>query len=219
MRIHLKTKSIEVIIPYNHQRLLVGAIHKWIGKGNEEHGDISLYSFSRLNGAKNCEKGLAFQHGSTFFFSAHDLGLIQQIIHRIQKDPILFDRLEIEEIIIQEEPDLESKDIYFTASPILIKHRDGDNIRHLTYKDSMAPACLEHTLKTKMNIAGLIDDSLKIEFIPNHPSASTKLVNYNGINNRSNWCPLLIMGKPETKVFAWNVGLGNSTGIGFGAIK
>jgi CRISPR/Cas system endoribonuclease Cas6 (RAMP superfamily) len=34
-----------------------------------------------------------------------------------------------------------------------------------------------------------------------------------------NWCPIIIKGKPETKLFAWNVGLGNSTGIGFGAIK
>jgi CRISPR/Cas system endoribonuclease Cas6 (RAMP superfamily) len=29
---------------------------------------------------------------------------------------------------------------------------------------------------------------------------------------------VIIEGKPETKLFAWDVGIGNSTGIGFGAI-
>ena len=43
--------------------------------------------------------------------------------------------------------------------------------------------------------------------------------NYNGVENKASWCPVIVEGKPETKAFAWNVGLGNSTGIGLGAIK
>jgi CRISPR-associated endoribonuclease Cas6 len=45
------------------------------------------------------------------------------------------------------------------------------------------------------------------------------MIIYKGIANKANWCPVIIKGRPETKLFAWNVGLGNSTGIGFGAIK
>lgn len=41
---------------------------------------------------------------------------------------------------------------------------------------------------------------------------------YNGIGNRTSWCPVRIQGKPETKVFAWATGIGNSTGAGFGSI-
>jgi hypothetical protein len=41
---------------------------------------------------------------------------------------------------------------------------------------------------------------------------------YRNISMRVNKCPVIIKGRPETKSFAWNVGIGNSTGIGLGAI-
>ena len=67
------------------------------------------------------------------------------------------------------------------------------------------------------------DDTLKISFDQNYPGKRTKKLDYKHGNQiiqiRANWCPVIIEGKPETKQFAWNVGLGNSTGIGFGAIK
>ena len=70
-----------------------------------------------------------------------------------------------------------------------------------------------------MKIAGLIDDDIKLRFDTSYPKARTKLLTYNNVKNRASWCPVIIEGKPESKLFAWNVGLGNSTGIGFGAIK
>jgi CRISPR-associated endoribonuclease Cas6 len=66
---------------------------------------------------------------------------------------------------------------------------------------------------------GLEDDTLEISFDKAYHKAGSKMVNYNGTMNKCSWCPVIIKGKPETKLFAWNVGLGNSTGIGLGAIK
>jgi CRISPR-associated endoribonuclease Cas6 len=70
-----------------------------------------------------------------------------------------------------------------------------------------------------MQKAGIIDDSLQIYFEVDYPRAGTKKITYNGVQNRASWCPVVIKALPETKLFAWNVGMGNSTGIGFGAIK
>ena len=75
-----------------------------------------------------------------------------------------------------------------------------------------------------MEKAGLpIDNSLDIEFDLTYLKKCTKKFNYKKgkhvIENIASWCPVIIQGKPETKVFAWNVGVGNSTGIGFGALK
>ena len=75
------------------------------------------------------------------------------------------------------------------------------------------------TMQTKMKEVGIKEDSLEISFDKNYHRAGTKKITYHGIENRVSWCSVIIKGKPETKLFAWNVGIGNSTGIGFGAIK
>jgi CRISPR-associated endoribonuclease Cas6 len=78
---------------------------------------------------------------------------------------------------------------------------------------------MEETLRNKMRKAGIPDDAtLQIEFDLQYVGKKIKMVNYRNIRNKTNWCPLIIKGKPETKLFAWNVGIGNSTGIGFGSI-
>ncbi len=218
MRIHLKIDAKGITIPFDHQQLLTGVIHKWIG-WNEEHGNISLYSFSKLEGAKALKTGLFFEQDSVFFFSSVKDELVKKMIGGIQNDPSMFNGLQVKEIIIEEDPDLSSRELFFAASPIFIKRKNGERIDHILYDDVRANACLEETLHTKMESVGISDQSLRIRFQADHPKAGTKKLTYNGVQNRASWCPVIIEGKPETKLFAWNVGLGNSTGIGFGAIK
>jgi CRISPR-associated endoribonuclease Cas6 len=218
MRLHFKIPTSNKTIPFVHQHLLTGTIHKWIGY-NHEHGEISLYTFSQLEMGKETKNGLLFEHGTSFFFSSYNIGLIKKIIKGIQTNPTMFHDLTVSEIFIQEDPDLTNRELFMAASPIFIKRKNGEKTDHITYTDHRANACLTETLQTKMKDAGLEDETLEISFDANYPKAGTKLITYNGIKNRANWCPVIIKGKPETKLFAWNVGLGNSTGIGFGAIK
>ncbi|MCK9304658.1 MAG: CRISPR-associated endoribonuclease Cas6 [Bacteroidales bacterium] len=219
MRIHLKLKSNQKIIPFEHQHLLTGTIHKWIGFDNNEHGNVSLYSFSQLQKGQNTLNGLFFDGDSSFFFSAHNDELIKKVIAGIQSYPNMFCGLEVNEVIIQDNPDFSNRNLFFLGSPIFIKRKINNNIEHILFDDSRADLCLEDSLKRKMNIAGLEDESLRIKFDKASPYAKTKMITYDGIKNRTSWCPVIIEGKPETKLFAWNVGLGNSTGIGFGSIK
>lgn len=218
MRIHLKVKTSNKVIPFDHQPKLTGTIHKWLG-WNDEHGKVSLYSFSQLAGGKATREGLRFDKGASFFFSSYDLVLIKKMIAGIQTDPIMFNELEVSEIIIQEDPDLSDRELFMIGSPIFIKRRIEENIDHIKYDDPRANAFLKETLLTKLSKVGLNDDSFDIQFDTTYFRAGTKMITYNGVQNRVNWCPVIIKGKPETKLFAWNVGLGNSTGIGFGAIK
>ena len=120
MRIHLKTNLHSSFISFEHQPQLVGAIHKWLG-WNEEHGKISLYSFSRLEGGKATNKGLHFENGASLFFSSYSSELLKKIISGIRADPTMFNDLQVSEIIIQENPDLSERELFFAASPILIK--------------------------------------------------------------------------------------------------
>lgn len=218
MRIHLKIQTTNTIIPFDHQPLLTGTIHKWLG-WNDEHGKVSLYSFSQLEGGKATRNGLRFEKGTSFFFNSHHPDLIKKMVAGIQSDPSLFYGLTVIEIIIQEDPDFTDRNLFFTASPVFIKRRVEDQIKHIRFDDPLAGTYLKETLQTKMEEAGIADESFEIRFETTYPKAGTKMITYNGIRNRANWCPVIIEGKPETKLFAWNVGLGNSTGIGFGAIK
>lgn len=222
MRIHLKIISDGSVIPFNHQKKLTGTIHKWLGNDNTEHGIISLYSFSTLtNGKKShMNKGLVFENGSSMFISAHSHDLIKSIIGNIQSDPSMFCGLKVQEIIIQENPELAEKEYFLAASPIFIKRKiENNKVKHYKYNEEETSVFLRETLQNKMTKVGLADETLDICFDQNYPNAKSTIVHYDGIKNKANVCPIIIKGKPETKVFAWNVGVGNSTGIGLGAIK
>lgn len=120
----------------------------------------------------------------------------------------------------QPDPDLSNCEFFKIGSPVFIQRRleDGSN-KHYTYEDTVAGNLLEETLRHKMQVAGLPDDrTLKISFATEYPKKKIKTIYYNGIGNRTSWCPVRIQGKPETKVFAWATGIGNSTGAGFGSI-
>lgn len=218
MRVHLKINSANQTIPFDHQPLLVGTFHKWIGTNNE-HGEVSLYSFSRLEGGKPTKSGLKFGTEAKIFFSTYDVELIKKIVWGIQLDNTLFQGMSVQEVSLEQDPDLSNRERFFVASPIFIKRDIDNHIEHILYTDERAPQLLKETLQTKMKLAGIADDDFEICFDPTHIKAGHKVVNYKGIKNKANWCSVIIKGSPETKLFAWNVGLGNSTGIGFGAIK
>ena len=219
MRIHIKTTANIEPVPFDYQQKMVGTIHKWIGL-NSIHDKISLYSFSWLNGAKVKDGYLQFSHGATFFLSFYDEDVIKQIIKTILNDPVMFCGMSVIDIRIDDEPDLNQRDLFYCASPILIKRKLEDGtIKQYNYTDSQANQFLKETLLSKMRVAGLEEDkSLEINFDTSSVKKKLKLVRYHGIGNKASLCPVIIKGKPSTKLFAWNVGLGNSTGIGFGAI-
>jgi CRISPR-associated endoribonuclease Cas6 len=73
-------------------------------------------------------------------------------------------------------------------------------------------------MQHKLAVAGLPQD-ISIAFDRTYHKAKTKLVSIKGIQSRANECPVIIKGAPELINFAWNVGIGHSTGSGFGALN
>jgi len=218
MRIHLKITAQGITIPFDHQHLLTGCIHKWLGQ-NKEHGEVSLYSFSWLQGGRATKKGITFENDCFFFIGAHKEQFLKTIINGIQNDNTMFQRLKVSEIILQKNPEFVEKETFHIASPIFIKRNIEERQKHFLFDDVESDKLLKETLLKKMEIAGLSDDTLEIAFDRSFPRKKTQKVTYRNIENRCNYCPVIIKGKPETKLFAWNVGVGNSTGIGFGALK
>lgn len=220
MRIQIVFQSDGTTVPYSHQHLLTGTIHKWLGQ-NSLHGHMALHSFSRLEGAQAGKDGLRFDKKGSFFFSAHHPAIATQLISGIMRDRNMFCGLSVDEVGLQQDPDFSGINnfCFRVASPILVKRPVDKKTVHFLYSDPQTDLLLKETLLHKMKLAGIDDDSLTVEFNRTQTDASTKLVDYDGIKNKANWCSVRIAAKPETLLFVWNVGLGNSTGIGFGAVR
>jgi len=218
MRIHLKTTNTNELIPFNYQNILTGALHKWIGV-NEVHGSLSLYSFSWLNGGKAIKGGLSFENGAYFFISVHDHVLLKQIIKGVRDFPEISNGLVVKEIIIQDSPRFGGIHTFMAASPILIKRSIDGHEKHFDFNDKESSVLLTETLKNKLRKAGMDDNDVLVEFDRNFKNPKTKVIYYNKIGNKVNFCPIIVKGSSEQVQFAWDVGIGNSTGIGFGAIK
>jgi len=218
MRLHLSISGLNEKIPFNYQPILTGAIHKWLGR-NEAHGQLSLYSFSWLQGGKAVKDGLVFNGQTRFFISAHEGDLLKRIVQGIHKDHQLANNLLVKEVMIQNEPEFEDEALFFVASPVFIKRNHESREIHYTWKDEESDQFLTETLKHKLRKAGLSDEGVSVAFHRQYHSPRTKVIYYKNIGNRVSLCPVIIKGTPEQLAFAWNVGVGNSTGIGFGALR
>lgn len=218
MRLHLSISRNRSIVPYNHIPVLVGTLHKWLGK-NDWHNQTALHSFSWLRGAQRLSNGLYFPRGAEWFISCLGDEFIKRVIAGIQQDPAINFGMTVRSITIQEDPEFHASHRFTVASPVLIKRREGVGVRHYIFSDKESADLLTETMMTKLKTAGLNSNGVRVEFDNDYPVARTKLVNYNGIGNRASICPVIVKGTPQQIAFAWNAGIGNSTGIGFGALN
>lgn len=219
MRLYLQITESAQTVPFNYQHYLTGALHKWIGQKNEVHDKTSLYSFSWLQQVNSNSHGIKTTDRSYFFISAFDDMLLKKILYGIRQDPVIGFGIKVSGVQITAPPAFSSKEVFHTASPIFIKRKLDDNEKHIEYTDPNANQYLTEALQKKLAIAGLQNDSIRIAFDKTYPTPRTKIIKYKEIGNRVNICPVIIEGTPEQIEFAWHVGVGNSTGIGFGALK
>lgn len=219
MRIHLKLSKNTKNCPISYQHKLVGTLHKWIG-ANKVHDQLSLYSMSWLdNGKLNKEKELVFKDGASWFISSPNTDLVKSIIHGVQKDPNVAFGMYVQEIQIQENPQFEFKEYFKVATPILIKRTEGKSTTHYRFDDKLANQLMTETMHHKLRQAGYsAPENIEIKFDLSYIHAKQKLITYRKIKNKANVCPIIIKGDPQNIAFAWMVGIGNSTGIGFGSL-
>jgi len=219
MRLYLQITKSAQTVPFNYQHYLTGVLHKWIGPENEIHDKTSLYSFSWLQQVSTNANGIRTTDRSSFFISAYDDRLLKTILYGIRQDPVIGFGIKVSGVQITAPPVFSSKEVFHTASPIFIKRKLEGNEKHIEYDDPNASEYLTEALQKKLTIAGLSGEGLSVSFDATYSTPRTKIIKYKEIGNRVNICPVVIEGTPEQIEFAWHVGVGNSTGIGFGALK
>lgn len=217
MRIYLNVTPNTQTVPFNYQPMLVSAFHKWMG-ANHIHDQLSLYSISWLKRGRRVSQGLDFPDGSTFFISSPLHEIIKKIIFGIRFDPFIGFGMSVQEIILKPTPLFNSPKRFMLQSPVLIKRSLNNKIRFFYPENIESNEYLTYTMNNKLKSYG-INETIQVKFDTTYKTPKKKSITYKGIVNKGTLCPIIVEGSDKAIGFAWDVGVGNSTGIGFGALK
>jgi len=221
MRAYFRLTANTEPVKFDYQHDLVGVLHRLLGT-NEIHDAMSLYSFSWLDGGMREGDALNFPRGASWFVSAFDDGLICDLAKNALQNKNFIYGMQLDNVRIVNTPEFHSQHRFKVASPVLAKCKmiDGQ-VKHLVYSEEGSNDILTQTLKHKMDAAGLskFTDGVKVSFDASYDKAKTKLVNIKDVSSRASMCPVIVKGSKTAIQFAWNVGIGNSTGCGFGALR
>lgn len=216
MRINLSLSPNTELCPFNYQGHLVYKFHKWLGE-NAVHDDISLYSMSWLHNGKRRGRGLDFRDGAKWFISGWDDRLVKKLVQGIQTDPELAFGMYVDQIQLADCPNFSQRERFLLASPIFIKRTIGEEEKFYYHSDRESNDLLTETLVNKMKQVN-IEGPVRVTFDSSYASPKIKMVTYKGTHRKASMCPVILEGSPEAIRFAWHVGIGNGTGIGFGAL-
>jgi len=221
MRLHFTLSPNQQPVPFAYQHYLTGALHKWLGRGNDLHDALSLYSLSWLNGSLLRRDALEFPRGARWFISFHDESLADAIVTNALADPEVCCQMRVTRIEQQATPQFGSRHTFKVGSPILARSKEIDGkVKHYIFSDPEADATLTATLRHKLDRAGLgaPHNEVVVKFDKTYRNPKTKLGTIKDIHNRASICPVIVEGTPEAVQFAWNVGIGHGTGSGFGCL-
>lgn len=218
IQIHLSANDRRRLVPFNYHEKLVGAFHRWLGE-NSIHDDLSLYSVSWLGPGKVRSGALDFPHGTHFYISAPNRELLADLIEGVHQGQEVAYGMQVEALTLYPTPAFGDRQLFYTQSPILIKRRGEDGRQHFYYhNDDEAGNLMTETLQRKLGQLSLPTD-VRVDFDRSYSRPRIKMATYRGIKNKASECPVMVQGHPDAVATAWDVGIGNSTGIGFGALK
>lgn len=226
MRLNLTLSPNTDRVPFDHLHRLTGTLHKWVGPDNDLHDGPSLYSVGWLEGGRATDGALAFPEGARWRLSFYDDGAAKAALEGVLRAPSVFAGMRVTEAQQQTTPAFSGGYRFAVDAPVVARRRRDDGSReYLLYDDERADAALTRTLRRKMTAAGLDVDSAeaKVRFDRGYDGAHTKLATIekggHAIQHKGSVCPVIVEGPPAAARFAWNVGVGELTGSGFGALK
>jgi CRISPR-associated endoribonuclease Cas6 len=226
MRLNLTLTPNAEPVPFNHLHRLTGTLHKWLGPDNDQHDGPSLYSFGWLKGGRADDGALQFPEGASWRISFHNPTAAKQALKGLLDAPMVLAGMRVAEVQQQTVPDLDGKERFEVDAPVIARRRREDGSReYLLHDDPKAGKALTRTLRAKLEAAGAGADldTVRVRFDPSYSRAHTKLAaiekGADTIKHKGSICPVIVEGGPEVTRFAWNVGVGELTGSGFGALK
>ena len=229
MRLYFTLSPNTESVSFAYQHWLTGVFHKWLAD-NDLHDKISLYSLSWLDGSRRVRNRLEFPNGAKWFVSFYEDEYVEKLVHGALGQPEMFCGMRVERIQQQTTPDFGEKYRFKVASPVFVKGKQPPNGKpphHYLFNEPEADALMTATLVHKMDVANRdanetrfneADKQVKVRFDREFDNPKIKLVRIKNIDHKTSVCPVIVSGTPKAVQFAWNVGIGNSTGSCFGSL-
>lgn len=223
----------EKLIPIDYQDKIKSYVYNHILKGdNKVHNDTSLYSVSRLHGKSqliydNDKNPIGLHFDGPVFLNIRtiDLDLYIKMIQNVSQSLnseisdgyklVIYKRLEPYKI---------SNDKISTyATPTFmgaLNEEDRHHITPLTDDDKTINERLTKTFLYKANKANLnfSENDISFKFI-NNKRLKNKLIKLNGAGLVTTQGTIEISGNPDAITFLYGVGIGRSSGCGFGYLN
>ena len=216
--------SGNAILSNNNQSLLNSYIHNCLGRNNIYHDAQSNYSISMLYGGTldKINKKVIVNDKIFFLVSSFDDVFLDLLIGKISENPVLTEGLNLYSIELVNEYIYDGYNHFRTFSPFLIKNKDGIGITI----DSFDGSCerfskhIEPLIKNKLmkinenlNLKINFDNfNIKVEW-----SRSANRILKTGCIKVNN-CGFTLTSNKEVANLLYNIGIGQSTGAGFGTI-
>ncbi len=220
------TKNNEPV-PFTYVSNLNGYLHKILGNNNKYHDDLSLYSTSFLHGGKAAKdkKTLDFSKGAIWYISSPDNQFIDNFVRNAYQNIEFAFGMELRSINVIETKLKNDGGFYSirTKSPILLKQKDYVLKRnnYYTYMDSLdfTSTLMKNLVIKKAEKFGLKfnADDFDVFFDYEYQTKKIKWIVVKSISNKTSICPILIKTKnSQIAEFIYDIGIGHSTGSGFG---
>lgn len=220
LKINFSKNTSEISI--NNQALLNSYVHKCLGANNIYHDVKSNYNISQLQGGKLNEdkQTLTFANGGYIIISSIDVVFINKILVGIISNPNFIGGMSFAGVDHIDENFSNEWNYFATLSPFIIKeYTDKSTYSFLTLKDSNFEAKVKSYLIKKLS---KIDSSLDLKDfdikIPTSDSHKIKKVLVKNVINVGNQCHISIFTNKKVAELLYNIGIGQSTGSGFGTI-
>ena len=201
-------------VPVNNQHYINGYFHKLLGENNKWHDSFTDYAVSSLQGGHLVDGYLVFNDNPFITISSENQEFINSVINgALSSDAEVFG-MKFKTLDFKDYNVNQYYDKVYTISPILIK-KDGKKI---SVRDEEFLDTLTNNCKAKLKHKGIVDDTFKLE-IRNLEKAKVKKIMVGDVFNICSMVSLVVYGKKKTRSTLYNMGLGNSTGCGFGTVK
>jgi len=222
MRIKVNLSKSLNFVPKNNQQLLNSYVHKCLGRNNIYHDSKSDYSISTLKGfvTSSNKDNVNYGYGAYFIVSSLNMDFISKLVLGLLSNKEFGFGMKFDGIDHIDEQLYDGWNHFNTLSPFIIKqYEDKKDYSFLQLGDKGFKNKVKSYLKNKLSKVDYTLDLSDFDVqIPEHPSHRVCRVQVKNVANFANKCQISIHTNKRVATLLYNIGLGQSTGSGFGTI-